>query len=669
MDKFTDKFFGPRLSTLYRTILFYLITFTLFRFFFLFYFAKDLDGVQFRYILDALFLGFKFDLRLTSFLLIPSILIFLFKGARKAWTTFHLIVHPFFILLLTSIYITDAAYYSYLKARINATIIQFFKNPIISMQMVNESYPLPLFIVLAALITIATYFVMKKWVLVKLMAAELGTFKKSFPGILIFTVLWGWGFYGSFKAYPLRWSEAFNSPNSFTSNLGLNPVLYLFETYSFRNADYNEAEVRKHYHQVATFLGVKNLDEKNLNFVREFPEIPERRAQKPNIVVVIMESLAHFKTGIGGSAVNPTPYLDKLAGESLYFKHFFTPTVATARSVFAAITSLPDVSKVKTGTRNPFIVNQHTNIANLVDHDKFYFLGGSANWGNIRGILSHNIPELKIYEEGSYSSPRVDVWGISDLDLFKEANNVLKEQNQEKPFFAIIQSAGFHRPYTIPTNADNFKVLKENEVDMEKIKKFGFESLDEYNAMRLQDFSLGRFLEIAQKEKYFKNTIFVIFGDHALPHNGAPNVPNWAKNLANGFHVPLLIYSPKFITPKIDERIASEMDIMPSVASIAGVPYKTRAFGRDLFNPELDHYRAAFSYNWYSPFHISLIDKDHYFELIPSTENGTLKRWSSDKPDEEMRETDVEKYNEIKKLTVGLYETAKYLMHHNQKIP
>ena len=665
-----NKFFGPRLTSLYRTILFYLLTFSLFRLIFLAYYSKDLDGVSSFHVFQALFLGLKFDLRLTSFLLIPSIIFYLIKSGRKYWLNFNLYFHSFCILVLTSLYISDMAYYSYLKSRINSTIIQFFKNPIISMQMVNESYPWQLFILITLAITVVTYFILKKLVLTKINTnEELGTFKKSYPGILVFVLIWGWGFYGSFKAYPLRWSEAFNSPNTFTSNLGLNPVLYLFETYSFRNADYNESEVRKHYKQVATFLGVKNLDEKNLNFVREYPENPEKRAQKPNIVVIIMESMAKFKTGVGGSAVNPTPYLDKLASESLYFKNFYTPTVATARSVFAAITSLPDVSKVKTGTRNPFIVNQHTNIANLVDHDKFYFLGGSANWGNIRGILSHNIPELKIYEEGSYSSPRVDVWGISDLDLFKEANAVLKTQNQNKPFFAIIQSAGFHRPYTIPDNSDDFKTMKESEVDMNKIKEYGFESLEEYNAMRLQDFSLGRFIEIAQKEKYFKNTIFIIFGDHALPHNNAPNVPNWARGQANGYHVPLVIYSPKFITPKADDRIASEMDIMPSVASIAGVPYKTRALGRDLFNPELDNYRAAFSYNWYSPFHISLIDKDYYFEMIPSSENGTLKRWNSTNPDQELKDSEKDKYNELKSLTVGLYETAKYLMHHNQKIP
>ncbi len=663
-----EKFLGPRLSTLYRIFFFHLILFSTYRLAFLLYFKSEIIAGSSKYIFKALYLGLKFDYRLISFLFIPTLIVLMINRLKHKWHPIIMKFHVTMIFIISSIYVLDAAYFSYLKARVNSTVLQFFKNPVISIQMVNESYPWVLFTIIVLAITVAAYFSFKKFLLNKLTDQHLSEFKQSYPGVILFTVIWAFGFYGSFSAYPLRWSEAFSSPDSFSSNLGLNPILYIFDTYSFRNADYNEQEVRKHYHQVATFLGVKNLDEKNLNFVREYEGNAAKRSQKPNVIVIIMESMALYKTGLGGSPVNPTPSLDKLAKESLYFKNFYTPTVATARSVFAAITSLPDVSKVKTGSRNPFIVNQHTNIADLVDHQKFYFLGGSANWGSIRGVLSHNIPDLKIYEEGSYSSPVVDVWGISDLDLFKEANNVLKDLESDKPFFSIIQTAGFHRPYTIPKNADEFKTLAENEVKMDEVKRFGFESLAEYNAMRLQDYSLGRFIEIAKKEKYFNNTVFFIFGDHALPHNNAPNVPDWAKGVANGYHVPLLIFSPKYIQPGISEKIASEMDIMPSIAGLTGVPYKTRALGRDLFNPELDHYRAAFSYNWYAPFHVSLIDSEHYFEMIPSSEEGTLKKWNSADSAKELRTEEKLKYEEMKSLTKGLYETAKYLLHHNQHI-
>ena len=94
--------------------------------------------------------------------------------------------------------------------------------------------------------------------------------------------------------------------------------------------------------------------------------------------------------------------------------------------MFTLVTGLPDLSRVKTGSRNPYIVDQHSIINSFKNHQKYYFLGGSASWGNIRGVFSHNIEGLKIFEEGDYDYPKVDVWGISDYDLFQSANDYLK---------------------------------------------------------------------------------------------------------------------------------------------------------------------------------------------------------------------------------------------------
>ena len=93
------------------------------------------------------------------------------------------------------------------------------------------------------------------------------------------------------------------------------------------------------------------------------------------------------------------------------------------------------------------MVDQHTVLDDFTGHARFYFLGGSASWANLRGLLSHNIRGLRLHEQDSFRSPRVDVWGISDKNLFLEADAVLRTVRE--PFFAIIQTAANHRPYTI----------------------------------------------------------------------------------------------------------------------------------------------------------------------------------------------------------------------------
>ena len=67
---------------------------------------------------------------------------------------------------------------------------------------------------------------------------------------------------------------------------------------------------------------------------------------------------------------------------------------------------MPDVVKNRTASRNPRIIGQQTIFGAIEGYEKHYFLGGSVNWANIRGVLRNNIPELHIHEEGSYTAPR-----------------------------------------------------------------------------------------------------------------------------------------------------------------------------------------------------------------------------------------------------------------------
>ncbi|MFP3519459.1 sulfatase-like hydrolase/transferase, partial [Pseudomonas sp. SIMBA_077] len=86
---------------------------------------------------------------------------------------------------------------------------------------------------------------------------------------------------------------------------------------------------------------------------------------------------------------------------------------------------------------------------------------------NINGLICRSIDNVRLYDESHWQSPQVDVWGISDLDL-----------------------------------------------PLEQAQAAGSRSLEQYNAMRLLDFNIGRLMDIAKAGGYYDNTIFVFFGDH-----------------------------------------------------------------------------------------------------------------------------------------------------------
>jgi phosphoglycerol transferase MdoB-like AlkP superfamily enzyme len=396
-------------------------------------------------------------------------------------------------------------------------------------------------------------------------------------GALVLLVVALWGRLGQ---YPLRWSDAFALHNDLAANLALNPLQSFISSLSFRGTGYDLAKVRAHYPRMAAYLGVARPDAAKLDFARQVPARPAAAgAARPNVVLVICESFSAYKSSMWGNPLDTTPYFAGLCREGLFFENCFTPHFGTARGVWATITGLPDVAPVKTASRNPAMVDQHTILNDFTGYRKLYFLGGSTSWANIRGLLTNNIRGLRLYEEDYFKSPRVDVWGISDKSLFLEAHAELARQTE--PFFAVIQTAGNHRPYTIaPEDLGEFQ---RRDVPLEELRRHGFESAEEFNAFRYTDFSFRKFMEAARTAPYFANTIFVFVGDHGIGGDAGAMFPRaWTEQALTSYHVPLLFYAPKLVAPRRVASVASMLDILPTAAGLAGIGYRNSSLGRDL---------------------------------------------------------------------------------------
>ncbi|HSN59437.1 MAG TPA: LTA synthase family protein, partial [Ferruginibacter sp.] len=346
----------------------------------------------------------------------------------------------------------------------------------------------------------------------------------------------------------------------------------------------------------------------------------------------------------------------------VFFNQCFTPAFGTARGVWATLTGIPDVQNTKTASRNPMAVNQHTIMNDFKQHDKYYFLGGSTTWANIRGVLTNNIEGLKIFEEDSFDEGTVDVWGISDKDLFLAANKKLAEEN--KPFFAVIQTAGNHRPYTIPKeDLPEFKLVN---YPPDTLRKYGFSGNDQLNAFRYSDFCFQKYFEAASKEKYFKNTIFVFVGDHGIRGDAGDLFPqSYSRQGFTAEHVPLLFYAPAILKPQVISDVCSQLDILPSVAYLARQSHRNTAMGRNLFDTLNRQVPYAFIADPDTRV-IGLLSNEYYYGRNLST--GVKEFVSIVNNDAVVpgAKTDSIK-NTMATFTEAWYETARYLLLNNKK--
>ncbi len=632
---------------------------------FMLYLSYKTPQQSFGSSLPAFWLGLRYDLRDVGILCVVLLVlgaIPLFHPYRGRWgKTVWFVILWLAAVTYTVVYSLDFQYYAYLSQRLNASVLTYLGDADTSLSMVWESYPvIRIFLVIIGVTLLIV--VLLRWGYRRAAEAHVQTTRGTawIWGIVLFLLLGG-GIFGHLGQYPLRWSDAFSLNSDRQAQLALNPFQSFFSSMKFRKQNFDKAVVKKYYPVVAGYLGVTDPDSATLNYTRTYPD---SGSERPNVILVICESFSGYKSSMWGNPLNTTPFFDSLCSRGVFFDHCFTPHYGTARGVWATVTGTPDVMIDNTSSRNPQSVDQHSIMNDLAGYEKYYFIGGSASWANIRGVLDNNLKGLHLYEQNDYASPKLDVWGISDKNLFMEASKVLARQ--DKPFFAIIQTSDNHRPYTIP--AEDRKDFHEVGYPTDTLRKYGFVQNEELNAFRYTDYCYRYFIETASRQSYFRNTIFVFIGDHGIRGDAGNMLPRaWTDEALTCFHVPLLFYAPGRLTPVRHTMNCSQVDVMPSIAGLVKEAYTNTTLGRDLFHLKdttsnvsliMDHDAKEIGVVMNGYYYVRQITggKERLVSIVNNDPLPTGK--ATDSLEDRMRI-----------YTDALYETARYLLVNNRKKP
>jgi phosphoglycerol transferase MdoB-like AlkP superfamily enzyme len=646
---------------LVKLFLVYLLIFTAFRIATVVFFKPKETGIL--ELLPAFWLGLKYDLRWIAFILFPIALFstypkfspFYSERLKKFWTVYLGIL----TLLVLFFYGADFGQFAYINARLNADALIFAEDPQESLQMVWQSYPI-IWILIGLFGAVLMMIWMFRRTHVEVVDKNLNIHKFSYRRRwhVIALLIMGWFMYGFLTLKPLNFFRAFNLNDEFKSNLALNPFQNFFTTLRFRDPDYN-TRAKEFYPRMVDFLNIRQSVTRPDNYTRVIHPGSKALESQPNIILVICESFSMYKSSMSGNPLNSTPYFNELSKKGIFFENCFSPSFGTARGVFAILTGTPDVQLGKFATRNEASINQRSIINDFEGYEKFYFIGGRSQFNNFNGLVK-NINGVKIYEEGSYQAKKINVWGISDKSLFLEANQVMAKQ--QKPFFSIIQTADNHRPFNIPEEDSDFV---KKVIPIEELKKYGFESLEEYNAFAYTDYCFQKFMEAAQKESYFNNTIFVFVGDHGLEGNATAIYPKaWTEQRLADEHIPLLFYAPDLLSPQLHTEPVSQIDILPTIAGMLQQPYTNSTLGRDLLDTSKKENAAFIIYH--APGWIGIVGDQYFYrknirfnkeELVP-VKNG-LPVLSS------LQQDSAKKH--MSALTTAIYETARWMLVNNRK--
>ncbi|MFC0876497.1 LTA synthase family protein [Saccharicrinis sp. FJH2] len=311
-----------------------------------------------------------------------------------------------------------------------------------------------------------------------------------------------------------------------------------------------------------------------------YPVNDSLKVSDKNVMVIILESFSRehfgcFNDSLEGEPYKGyTPFLDSLAGESLVFPNAF----ANGRK---SIDALPSIVSGLPALVLPFVLSEYSSdevssMAGLLSSEGYNttFWHGAPNGSMGFSAFTKMVGFEHYMGKKEFNDDRYfdGIWGIWDEQFLQFiAENTGKDN---KPFLNVFFSLSSHHPYKVPQKYEGVFPVG----DMPLHKCVGYTD----NALRL-------FFKRISKEPWFKNTLFVITADHSTTP-----VHREYKTNVNAFAIPLIFYTPDGSLKGVDERLAQQTDIMPSVLHYLHYPGCYVAFGDNLLDKQSKTYVLNF---------------------------------------------------------------------------
>ena len=307
------------------------------------------------------------------------------------------------------------------------------------------------------------------------------------------------------------------------------------------------------------------------SLVKPIKKYNEREViKKPNIIIFIIESMGREYWGELNKNRNIkkfksfTPFLDSLSKHSLIFPNAFATSRKSIHAIPSVIAGVPSFEIAYTSSYySRQKLESLVSISNATGYDTSFLHGaknGSMGFQGFANTLGYD--NYYGLDEFNNDEEYDGFWGIWDEPFLQFSKSILDDKNE--PFLATIFTLSSHEPYIIP---DKFKGM------------FDKGYLPIHKCVGYTDYSIRQFFKSIEKSSWFENTIFIFTSDHTNQ-----SYYKYYQSTVNRFATPLIIYKKNSDFKGVDNRLASHLDIYPTVAELIGYKKPFRSWGRSLFS-------------------------------------------------------------------------------------
>lgn len=506
------------------------------------------------HLLPALLTGARFDLKLAVIALAPCLLWWLVPTRRArvatAWLAFALLVAQI------GLGIADLAYFGEVSRHIGSDLLNIGGDigSIIGIALGSRLiYTLAAFAAFAALA-----YLWQRSVIRIARAPIQGSLKSQIPTIIVLLV--GYVFLARgmvFTGKPLNSIDAFNGNGQSQANLALNGTLVTLQALNDRRQ-----AAPLHYLDDATAQRIAAQHPHPFRYQSSNP--PSRK----NVIILLLESWSYkYIDALAGNGYRATPHMDALIAQSQVWTNFYAAGQRSIIGIQASLTSVPALPN-----RQPIgfglELNNMSRIAELAQQQgyrtlmlqtsnrrSFHIDGVAKAIGFQEYYGKEDVPIIRAYPQ----DPPPFGWDYDSLMYFGKQ---ISRQPQQ-PFFAFFFSGTTHEPYA--RTGKEFDTRPHAETG-----ENGF-----LNTLQYSDWAIAQFMQYAAQQPWHNNTIYIFMADHTR------NEPIRSDSAREQYHIPLIVYHPQW-QPEKHPQLASQYDILPTLADWLGIQQPVYTFGRSL---------------------------------------------------------------------------------------
>ncbi|MDR6156685.1 phosphoglycerol transferase MdoB-like AlkP superfamily enzyme [Chryseobacterium sp. SLBN-27] len=525
-------------------------------------------------------LGFLFDIGVGVFFLLPySLYLLLFPQKynnsflNRAITFFCFTVA---VLILLFSFFAEVTFWQEFESRFNFIAVDYLVYTYEVINNINESYPLPFLITAMLTMTSLVFLLFYKG------HYFTDNFKGNTPFLQRFFIFFGLLFISLIYAFFIDNSLAERSENRYRNELSKSGIYSFFSAYKNNEINYEHfyklIDSREAFNIVRTDLQESNSDylSNDFSILRNIKGADSY--EKPNVIMITLESFSADFMKTFGNNQNLTPTLDSLANQSILFTNMYATGTRTVRGMEALSLAVPP-------TPGNSIVRRKENdnlttvgsIFSQKGYDTSFLYGGDGYFDNMNNYFGNNGYTIVDRKRNSfvgedYQSPRIPIddkevtfenaWGISDENLYDQ---VIKQADKKfavgKPFYDFVMNTSNHRPYTYP----------EGKIDIPS-------GSGREGAVKYTDYAIGQFFKKIKNKPWYKNTIVIIVADHCASSAGKNDI-DVAK-----YHIPAMIVNLNNKEPFRIEKMCSQIDLYPTLFSLLEWTYESNLYGKNVLS-------------------------------------------------------------------------------------